>query len=745
MRDKTNALLNGLAISILGILLILTPPGYEFEQNIGLDGLFKLRGPIPAPPEVMVIAITDQTGEQLKVSKLPREWPRTLHARLVENLTRAGAAAIVFDMDFQTPKITADDERFGQAMAQSGRVTLVEKLTGKRQPLTNAEGTSVGSVWLEQLTEPIPQLAAAAKGLGPFPLPKMQVAVHEFWAFKNSVDAATMPVIAFQIISLPNYPLLAGLISQTGITPPPPPPPEARANELRQFMHQLRAVFREHPDLSQQLTQRVNGPDLAPLSPAQRKNLNAQIALYGGEDNRLLNFYGPPGTITTLPYALFAAEPGAAAAPLPDLHGKTVFVGFSDLFDPGQPDRFFTVYSDADGVDLSGVEIAATAYGNLLNNQILNPVGISAQILLVGGFGLLAGVSAYLLPALIGVPAVLAAASLYTYAAYNLFIEALLWLPLATPLLLQTPLALITGLLGQYLLERKHKNRVAAAIGLYLPQNLAKAYTQNRIDENALNRVTYCVCLASDMAGFTVLSEQLSPQALAEFLNQYFESLSAPLRQHGVDVIEFRADGIMCAWTAEQPNAETRRKALQAALGAVTAINEFKQNHPGHPLALRIGLEAGMAYVGHAGGGGHFVYSIVGDCANTAARIEGLNKKIGAQVLLNQNLTEGISGFLTRYIGEFQFVGKTEALPVAELVATSASATAEQIDLCARFAVAMQTLAESGPQAGMEHFAELRRDYPQDGPSQFWLTQCLHMINQAQIPERPALIRLDSK
>ena len=44
--------------------------------------------------------------------------------------------------------------------------------------------------------------------------------------------------------------------------------------------------------------------------------------------------------------------------------------------------------------------------------------------------------------------------------------------------------------------------------------------------------------------------------------------------------------------------------------------------------------------MGHAGGGGHFVYSIVGDCANTASRIEGLNKKLGTQILAASGVVE---------------------------------------------------------------------------------------------------------
>ena len=65
----------GVGTAAVGVLLGLTPLGVTFEQSVGLSWLFNLRGPIPAPKDVVVAAIDDRTGEHLGISKLPREWP----------------------------------------------------------------------------------------------------------------------------------------------------------------------------------------------------------------------------------------------------------------------------------------------------------------------------------------------------------------------------------------------------------------------------------------------------------------------------------------------------------------------------------------------------------------------------------------------------------------------------------------------------------------------------------------------
>jgi len=47
-----------------------------------------------------------------------------VHARLVDELTRQGASAIVFDMQFNTPKVAAEDQAFASAVDKSDRVVL---------------------------------------------------------------------------------------------------------------------------------------------------------------------------------------------------------------------------------------------------------------------------------------------------------------------------------------------------------------------------------------------------------------------------------------------------------------------------------------------------------------------------------------------------------------------------------------------------------------------------------------------
>jgi adenylate cyclase len=247
------------------------------------------------------------------------------------------------------------------------------------------------------------------------------------------------------------------------------------------------------------------------------------------------------------------------------------------------------------------------------------------------------------------------------------------------------------------------------------------------------------------MAGFSTIAEQLPPGELAVFLNEYFEALATPLKKHGVHVTEFRADAIMCAWTSDRPAPEPRRQAVLAALDAADAIEDFKTRHDMLRARLRIGLEVGHVYVGHAGGGGRFVYSIVGDSANTASRVEGLNKHVGTQILATGEVLDGFDDILSRRIGAFQFVGKTEAISIFEIIAKAAAATDSQAALCADFAAALANYERTAWSEAAARFESIIAAHGADGPSQFYLERCRRFILDPDRAGDPRIVRRDAK
>jgi adenylate cyclase len=97
---------------------------FNLETNQGLDWLFHWRGVRQPPAEVVVVAMDEISESQLNTGRDLTQW-RRLHAKLVDELQRQGAALVVFDLQFITYQ-PSHDEGFAKAMKQAGNVLVTE-------------------------------------------------------------------------------------------------------------------------------------------------------------------------------------------------------------------------------------------------------------------------------------------------------------------------------------------------------------------------------------------------------------------------------------------------------------------------------------------------------------------------------------------------------------------------------------------------------------------------------------------
>ena len=288
-------------------------------------------------------------------------------------------------------------------------------------------------------------------------------------------------------------------------------------------------------------------------------------------------------------------------------------------------------------------------------------------------------------------------------------------------MLVQLPFALLVGLMGHYLLKRRKELQMSRAISYYVPKEIIRDLTEGGVRPDSVNKVVYATCLATDMSGFTTIAENKSPKELATFMNAYFEALSQALKRHAVDVTEFHADTIMCAWTAPEPNVEVRRNAALAGIDVIEAIHDFSEQHGSLRLNPRIGLQDGSIYLGHTGGGGRLAYSILGDAANTAARLESFNKQLGTHVLAAETVVQDFEDLLLfRPLGSFQFVGKADATPVVEILARRRRRARASCSCASVSPRRSRPFARSAGRTRRRRSRAILESFPDDGPSRFY-------------------------
>ena len=669
----------GIITGLVGVVLGLTPLGADFEKHVGLDWLFEVRGAIEPPPEVALVAINERDIAGLGLPKLPRDWPRSIHAELIEKLVERGASVIVFDMDFQRAKLAEDDAEFAHAVADAERVVLFERLNGKRQPIFDTQGQQTGTIWVEELVPPIPVLAEAAKALAPFPVPKVQVNVYQFWPFKPSAGyVATLPAVALQVLALSVQQRWMTVLEQAGATGIEDLPGDAsgigRAAGVNSLMLSLHDVFANDAALNDRVKMVLDADESLPAE--DHRLITALAGLYSGGDNRYLNFYGPPGSIPNIPYNTVIKGESKT-----DFNGKVVFVGLSDLYDPGQPDRFFTVFTNDDGVDLSGVEIAATAFANMLTDRSLMPAGLLAMSIILLLSGLVLGTGIYLLPATVAVPLALLLSGIYVAVVQFVFNTGDLWLPLAIPLLVQLPIALFVGLLAQYLTEARSRRQLKSVFGQYVPPEIVDEMSRNPDGnfsvEGESRELSVLFC---DIRSFTTISESLAADELKQLLNQFFTPMTRIIFEQRGTIDKYVGDMIMAFWGAPVQDPGHRQHAVEAALAMLDQVEAMRSEFSGRnwpEVNVGIGINTGMMNVGDMGSEYRRAYTVIGDAVNLGSRLEGLTKYYGVRLIVSEATAAGLEGMLLRCLDRVRVKGKHVAVTIYEPVGLTSSVTAE--------------------------------------------------------------------
>jgi adenylate cyclase len=736
MKRPVAAGLLGITIGVLGVLISASPLGVMLAQNVGLHGLFLLRGPREAPPETIIATMDMASVNHFDLDYKPENWPRALHARLIERLATKGVDVVAMDILFEVPKNPVDDKRLADAIALAGNVIICSSIQRQKSLLKKgADGGNHGDAAnIERLITPLPKLARAAVAQAPFPLPKRPVKVNQFWAFKQSAgDIPTLPVAAIHLYLADHYEALIALLENGGTTLPPSLP-RTRAALLEdggmfQAIHQLKTLSRQQPALFKQAQRRLGDADYGDRRE-ERAALRALLSVYTGTDSRYLNYYGPPGALHTVPYHRIFDATTAVATPggAMDLTGKVVFIGLSQRMRLDQEDGYYTVYSNADGSDISGVEIAATAFSNLLEDTWLRHLTKSAEVAVMLAVGLVTAFAVYYLPLIISLPAVLTLSATYAGLALWRFSVANTWWPVAVPLLVLIPIGYLSALMLKHRDVQRERRNIRTAFGMYLPDTVVNRLAKDISQVTNDARMVHGTCLFADAAQYTPLAEALTPDALRNYLNRYYEIIFQPIRDRGGIISDVVGDAVLALWTTAGPDTTARRAACASALKIGTAIAQAAPIEGQPVLPARIGVHAGHMQIGSVGAIDHYEYRAVGEVVNTASRIEGLNKHLGTHVLASDAVLEGIDNFQIRPVGSFTLVGKSNPVALFELLGPKAVANQQLADLCNLFQAGLEQFRRRAWDRAEALFTRAIQISGRDGPSAFYLEQCRRFI-----------------
>jgi adenylate cyclase len=130
--------------------------------------------------------------------------------------------------------------------------------------------------------------------------------------------------------------------------------------------------------------------------------------------------------------------------------------------------------------------------------------------------------------------------------------------------------------------------------------------------------------LFADISGFTALAERLNPEELHENMRTAWDAIAAEIRAQGGLIEKYIGDAVVAAFGAvgdQDDHPERAQHAAIAILGALERENARIAERTGRYLALRVGVNTGLAATG-AIGDKESEFGVLGDAVNIAARLE---------------------------------------------------------------------------------------------------------------------------
>jgi adenylate cyclase len=152
----------------------------------------------------------------------------------------------------------------------------------------------------------------------------------------------------------------------------------------------------------------------------------------------------------------------------------------------------------------------------------------------------------------------------------------------------------------------------------------------------------------ADIRGFTEIADGTPGLAVIEMLNEIFETLTAPLRARGGQVLKFMGDGMLAIFSSTVAmREETCGRALDAAIEAMLAIDRLNDTRraAGKPIAIvDLALHLGEVLYGNVGAADRLDFTVIGPAVNEAARIETLCEPLGYKVLVSAEFAAAVTG-----------------------------------------------------------------------------------------------------
>ncbi len=648
-------LLFGILIGAVSALLACTLDGLRqldtWEFNTWDLRVRFFKGESPATDKIRVILLDQASLDWGKnENALAWPWPRQVYAPILDFCRRGGAKVIAFDVLYTEPSAydAYDDTALGTAI--------------------QATPGFVGAVFMGR--------ASGDRDAWPefVPSPPYVIQGLEQWLAGERPTRVESLRAAFPIPDLATNATLLGNVSDE----PDKDGVFRRATLFKVFDGRAVASL----GLAAYLAGEPDGGRQVPLSiEAGWLRVNNRRIPIDSEGRYILRFVGPSGSHRTFNAAtIIQSEVRILSGETPALDPEVfrdcyVLFGFSA---PGLLDLRPTPVS---GV-YPGVEIHATMLDNLLSQLFLRDAPPALVMIVIIAMALFSGVlgtlsrkawqSVLTFFVCLPVPVVVG------LAAY----PAGYWWPIVAGTI-AVALSLVGAVVVNYATEGRQKAFIKNAFRFYVGPEVIDQMISDPSKLKLGGEKKELTLFFSDLEKFSSFSEKLKPEELTALLNDYLSDMGEIIKEEGGYLDKYIGDAIVAFWNAPVPQPDHALRACRAALRCQRKLAERREEiaqRTGAVLKMRIGINTGEVTVGNMGSRERFNYTVLGDAANLASRLEGANKFFGTYTMISESAWgQASQGLVGREMGRIRVVGRATPVRVYEVVGLAGESVPEAV------------------------------------------------------------------
>jgi adenylate cyclase len=288
-----------------------------------------------------------------------------------------------------------------------------------------------------------------------------------------------------------------------------------------------------------------------------------------------------------------------------------------------------------------------------------------------------------------------------------------------------------------YTRETLEKLRVRRTLEAYVSEVVVRDILDNPASYlRALGgKRTPVALLMTDLRGFTAISEQMDSTELVTQLNEYLSVMVDDIFALRGSVDKFIGDAIFAVWGhlnskgAEQDTA----LAVQAGLRMRESLGRLNEQWTQRGLRtfnMGCAINFGEVVFGNIGSSRKMEPTVIGDAVNVTARLEGLTKDYGRDLLIGEAAADLVrDSFLLQFVDRVILQGRTQPLEIYCLLGAADAPLSAETAYLAAYRRAHEAYRAAEFAKASAEFRQCLEHWPEDKLAALYFGRCAYFLD----------------